>query len=174
MRLTIPQTVLRGRQPTKVGCARRQPSSARDVRRREGRCIWGRRCGPECTCVARPHRVRERETFDRPCCRRPGDGAGARILQHERTDSKIDLDERRKFERRRQACVSVDAFAEKLGHRRSTIFREISEAVTQPAGLERPLVSVGLRQNASGASDAFIAFRRSYPARRAPWEPSTL
>lgn len=42
-----------------------------------------------------------------------------------RTYSQIDLDERRKIERWRQAGVSVDAIAEKLGRHRSTIFREI-------------------------------------------------
>lgn len=42
-----------------------------------------------------------------------------------RTSSQIDLDERRKIERWRQAGVSVDAIAEKLGRHRSTIFREI-------------------------------------------------
>jgi IS30 family transposase len=43
-----------------------------------------------------------------------------------RTYSQIDLDERRKIERWRQAGVSVDAIAEKLGRHRSTIFREIA------------------------------------------------
>ena len=43
-----------------------------------------------------------------------------------RTYSQIDLDERRKIERWRQAGVSVDAIAAKLGRHRSTIFREIA------------------------------------------------
>jgi IS30 family transposase len=43
-----------------------------------------------------------------------------------RTYSQIDLDERRKIERWRQAGVSVDVIAEKLGRHRSTIFREIA------------------------------------------------
>lgn len=43
-----------------------------------------------------------------------------------RTYSQIDLDERRKIERWRQAGISVDAIAEKLGRHRSTIFREIA------------------------------------------------
>ena len=42
-----------------------------------------------------------------------------------RTYSQMDLDERRKLERWRQAGVSVDVIAEKLGRHRSTIFREI-------------------------------------------------
>ena len=43
-----------------------------------------------------------------------------------RTYSQMDLDERRKLERWRQAGVSVDVIAEKLGRHRSTIFREIA------------------------------------------------
>jgi IS30 family transposase len=43
----------------------------------------------------------------------------------ERTYSQIDLDERRKIARWRQAGVCVDAIAEKLGRHRSTIFREL-------------------------------------------------
>jgi IS30 family transposase len=43
-----------------------------------------------------------------------------------RTYSQIDLDERRKIERWRQAGVSVDAIAEKRGRHLSTIFREIA------------------------------------------------
>jgi IS30 family transposase len=43
-----------------------------------------------------------------------------------RTYSQIDLDERRKIERWRQAGVTVDVIAEKLGRHRSTIFREIA------------------------------------------------
>jgi IS30 family transposase len=40
--------------------------------------------------------------------------------------SQLDLDERRKIERWRQAGVAVDVIAEKLGRHRSTIFREIA------------------------------------------------
>jgi IS30 family transposase len=46
-----------------------------------------------------------------------------------RTYSQIDLDERRKIERWRQAGVSVDTIAEKLGRHRSTIFRESAQQV---------------------------------------------
>ncbi len=42
-----------------------------------------------------------------------------------RTYSQIDLDERRKIERWRQAGASVEVIAEKLGRHRSTIFREL-------------------------------------------------
>lgn len=42
-----------------------------------------------------------------------------------RTYSQIDLDERRKIERWRQAGASVEMIAEKLGRHRSTIFREL-------------------------------------------------
>ncbi|BCH20784.1 hypothetical protein MesoLjLb_05690 [Mesorhizobium sp. L-8-3] len=42
-----------------------------------------------------------------------------------RTYSQLDLDERRKIERWRQAGVVVEVIAEKLGRHRSTIFREI-------------------------------------------------
>lgn len=42
-----------------------------------------------------------------------------------RTYSQIDMDERRKIERWRQAGVSVEVIAEKLGRHRSTIFREL-------------------------------------------------
>ena len=41
------------------------------------------------------------------------------------TYSQISLDERRKIARRRQAGVSVEVIAEKLGRYRSTIFREL-------------------------------------------------
>lgn len=43
-----------------------------------------------------------------------------------RTYSQIDLDERRNIARWRQAGVSVEVIAEKLGRHRSTIFREIA------------------------------------------------
>lgn len=43
-----------------------------------------------------------------------------------RTYSQIDLDERRKIERWRQAGVAVDVIAEKLGRHSSTIFREVA------------------------------------------------
>ena len=43
-----------------------------------------------------------------------------------RTYSQIDLDERRKIERWREAGVVVDVMAEKLGRHRSTIFRKIA------------------------------------------------
>lgn len=43
----------------------------------------------------------------------------------ERTYSQIDMDERRKIARWRMAGVSVGVIAEKLGHHRSTIFREL-------------------------------------------------
>lgn len=42
-----------------------------------------------------------------------------------RTYSQIDLDERRKIARWRQAGVSVEVIAEKLGRHRSSIFREL-------------------------------------------------
>lgn len=42
-----------------------------------------------------------------------------------RTYSQLDLDERRKIERWRQAGASVEVIAEKLGRHRSTIFREL-------------------------------------------------
>ncbi len=45
-----------------------------------------------------------------------------------RTYSQINLDERRKIERWRQAGVGVDAIAEMLGRHRSTIFREIARS----------------------------------------------
>ena len=43
-----------------------------------------------------------------------------------RSYSQIDLDERRKIARWRQAGSSVEVIAEKLGRHRSTIFREIA------------------------------------------------
>ncbi len=49
-----------------------------------------------------------------------------------RTFSQMDFDDRRKLERWRQAGVSLDVIAEKLGRHRSTIFREIAHLNSTP------------------------------------------
>ncbi len=53
-----------------------------------------------------------------------------------RTYSQIDLDERRKIERWRQAGVGVDMIAEKLGRHRSTI-RCVRRGFISTQGTER-------------------------------------